>query len=577
MIKYTLNGEVLNNSNNKKPNIIVILADDMGFSDIGSYGSEIKTPNIDKLASNGLSFSQMYNNARCCPSRASLLTGLSPHQAGIGHMTGGLTVPGYEGFLSNNSVTIAQILKSSGYETIMSGKWHVGDNPQDEGGPDLPPPMKRGFDNLYGFGPGCRSYFYSPTMWENDKEVEQENTDFYLTNEITDNAIKMIQKTSNSDKPFFCYLAYTAPHWPLQAPQSDIEENLGQYMKGWDYTRTARHEQLKKLKILDSKWEITPRDSAVPEWKNSKHQNWEDLRMSVYAAQIKIMDQGIGKLLDTLENLKINDNTIIMFLSDNGGCAEFLIEDPDPLNKYKLIDMGAKMTFDGKPVKVGNDPSINPGPDDTYSSYDVGWANVSNTPFRMYKRWLHEGGISTPFIIHWPSKIKTPKIIHEPFHITDITATCIDVAEAKYPSEFNGNTISPLEGETLLPLINDIKKKRDKSICLEHEGNKAIREGEWKLVSEFDKPWELYNINDDRTELNDLSQKNPEIVKSMNSKFDDWAKRCNVLPWKDVISLNTKKGAEMITTNGTFPMHSEHGHSIPIESTLPINFPKKMD
>ena len=196
------------------------------------------------------------------------------------------------------------------------------------------------------------------------------------------------------------------------------------------------------------------------------------------------------------------------------------MEDPDPLNKYKLMDMGAKMTFDGKPVKVGNDPSINPGPDDTHSSYDVGWANVSNTPFRMSKRWLHEGGISTPFIIHWPSKIKTPKIIHEPFHITDITATCIDVAEAKYPSEFNGNTISPLEGETLLPLINDIKKKRDKSICLEHEGNKAIREGEWKLVSEFDKPWELYNINDDRTELNDISQKNPEIVKSMNSKFE---------------------------------------------------------
>lgn len=393
-------------TNEQRPNIVIIMADDMGFSDLGCYGSEIPTPNIDRLAAGGLRFSQMYNQARCCPSRAALLTGLNPHQAGIGHMTGGMGAPGYEGYLSSNSVTVAQVLQASGYRTIMSGKWHVGDNPDDPGGPDLPAPRKRGFDRLYGVAPGTSSYFFSPTMWLDDREVEQDRPDFYLTDEITDYAVDFIDEAAVMDQPFFAYVTYTAPHWPLQAPAPAIEEHRGRYRGGWDATRTARHEEMKGLGILDSKWDITPRDAGVPSWDDAPDKDWEDLRMAVYAAQVRIMDQGVGRILDRLQTLGVEDNTIVMFLSDNGGCAEFLMEDPGPLDGNRLFDMGAQMTYDGSPMRLGNDPSILPGPEDTYSSYDVPWANVSNTPFRMYKRWVHEGGISTPFIVRWPEGIK---------------------------------------------------------------------------------------------------------------------------------------------------------------------------
>ena len=315
----------------KRPNIVLILADDMGFSDLGCYGSEIPTPNLDRLAARGVRFTQMYNFARCCPSRAALLTGLNPHQAGIGHMTGGIPGPvqyqEYQGFLRLDCVTVAQVLQASGYRTSMSGKWHVGDNPADPGGPDMASPRKRGFDRVFGIAGGCGNYYFCDSLWNDDDIVESE-PDFYLTDAISDNAVKMIEESAALGEPFFQYVAYTAPHWPLHAPEEAVARHIGKYRKGWDALRTARHEEMKGLGILDSRWDISPRDEDVAPWGDVSDREWEDLRMAVYAAQVEIMDQGIGRIVSRLESLGVLDDTLVMFLSDNGGCAEFLQEDP---------------------------------------------------------------------------------------------------------------------------------------------------------------------------------------------------------------------------------------------------------
>ena len=383
----------------RRPNIVLILADDMGFSDLGCYGSEIPTPNLDRLAAGGIRFTQMYNFARCCPSRAALLTGLNPHQAGIGHMTGGIPgPPEYQGFLRLDCVTVAQVLRDSGYRTGMSGKWHVGENPAEPGAPEVSSPRRRGFDRVFGIAGGCGSYYFCENLWNDDEIVESE-PGFYLTDAISDNAVRMIEESAALGRPFFQYVAYTAPHWPLHAPEEAVARHVGKYRKGWDALRTARHEEMKGLGILDSRWKISPRDEDVPPWDDASDKEWEDLRMAVYAAQVEIMDQGIGRIVKRLESLGILDDTLVMFLSDNGGCAEYLEEDPT-LPGHRSIEIpGAGTTPDGRRVRTGNYPSIAPGPDDTYLSYDVQWANVSNTPFRRHKRWVHEGGISTPFIV----------------------------------------------------------------------------------------------------------------------------------------------------------------------------------
>ena len=328
----------------KRPNIVLILADDMGFSDLGCYGSEIPTPNLDRLAARGVRFTQMYNFARCCPSRAALLTGLNPHQAGIGHMTGGIPGPvqyqEYQGFLRLDCVTVAQVLQSSGYRTSMSGKWHVGDNPADPGGPDMASPRKRGFDRVFGIAGGCGNYYFCDSLWNDDDIVESE-PDFYLTDAISDNAVKMIEESAALGEPFFQYVAYTAPHWPLHAPEEAVARHIGKYRKGWDALRTARHEEMKGLGILDSRWDISPRDEDVAPWGDVSDNEWEDLRMAVYAAQVEIMDQGIGRIVSRLESLGVLDDTLVMFLSDNGGCAEFLQEDPTLPGHRSLAMPGA--------------------------------------------------------------------------------------------------------------------------------------------------------------------------------------------------------------------------------------------
>ena len=540
---------------NQKPNIILILADDMGFSDLGCFGSEIKTPNLDKLANNGLKFSQMYNTARCCPSRASLLTGVYPHQAGIGHMVGNYGISEYQGYLSNNTATIAEVLRTGGYRTQMSGKWHVGGNAPlrdnenwNPGDREHPTPNQRGFDHFWGTMAGGGNYFSPKTLMDNDKKIDVDTHDFYYTEKITDHAVEMINESVTDSKPFFSYIAYTAPHWPLHAKKEDIEKYQNIYDNGWDKLRQERYKKLKDLGIIKESWNISARDKDAEKWENVVHKEWEASRMEVYAAQIDNLDQGVGRIIESLENNNIRNNTVIMFLSDNGGCAEFLAEDtntPDNL----MFDVPL---WDGTKLKMGNNPNIKPGDRDTFQSYDIGWSNASNTPFRLHKRWVHEGGISTPFIINWPEKIITSNIIERTSHIMDISATIYDIAETNYPSSIESNSIIELEGESFYKnLLENQKQSRSKTIFWEHEGNKAVRKGKWKLVCEENSQWELYDMLDDRTELFDLSNKFPEIVNELSNEYIDWAKRIKVLPWPIIPDQNKKE----LVREGTDHIH----------------------
>ncbi len=368
-----------------KPNIILILADDLGYSDIGCFGAEIATPNLDRLAANGARFSQMYSFARCCPSRAALLTGLHPHQAGIGHMMSDDGARAYQGYLRNDAVTIAEVLKGAGYRTMMAGKWHVGgflpaDEPESwrPGASEHPVPTQRGFDRFFGTLAGAGSFFHPHALVEDDEFVNDFPADFYYTDAISDKAIGMIDEAHDDGMPFFLHLAYTAPHWPLHAWPQDIAKYEGAYRSGWDTLRQHRHEQLNSLGLLDPVWKISPRDADSHPWEAEQNTDWEDLRMAAYAAMIDSMDQGIGRVLAKLDDLSITDDTLIIFLSDNGGCAEYLAEDG-------WIEAYVPSLPDGRPVLIGNHIGLRPGPADTYMSYDLPWANASNSPFRLYK------------------------------------------------------------------------------------------------------------------------------------------------------------------------------------------------
>ena len=363
----------------ERPNIVVILADDLGFSDLGCYGSEIATPAIDSLASGGLRFSQMYNSARCCPSRAALLTGLHPHQAGIGHMvyTMSETNPAYQGFLNESCVTIAEVLRGAGYRTLMSGKWHVARMrvmaqraswPDDR--PAYPLPTERGFDEFFGTISGAGSYYRPTFLMRNEELLDQNELDWYYTDAITDNAVDMVSTALDGDEPFFLYLAYTAPHWPLHAVEEDVARYEDRYRQGWDAIRTARHEELKASGIVDSRWPISARDLDAWPWEDTRYSEWEAHRMAVYAAQIDRMDRGIGKVLDTLRSRDALDDTLIFVLSDNGGAAEFLAEEGPAWRKSEPWSY-ANTTPDGRPVRYGNTPSVKAGGPDTFQSYDV--------------------------------------------------------------------------------------------------------------------------------------------------------------------------------------------------------------
>lgn len=517
-----------------RPNIVLIMVDDMGYSDIGCYGSEIETPNLDCLGERGVRFTQMYNSARCCPTRAALLTGLHPQQAGIGHMVSDLGAPGYQGYLNDRCVTIAEVLRAAGYHTLMSGKWHVGGrylttNPEawHPGESGFPRPIDRGFEHWFGTLCGGGSYFNPHTLMRDDTFIKPEGDPFYYTDTIADNAVTMIERQASGPEPFFLYVSYTAPHWPLHALPEDIERYRGRYAQGWDTIRTQRHEKLKSMGILNPKWPISRRDEQAPPWAEVREKDWEDSRMAVYAAQIDRMDQSVGKIMNKLGEMDIEENTLVMFLSDNGGCAELLREDGAP-------GTAIRHTRDGRPVRVGNSSDIAPGADDTFMSYDLPWANASNTPFRLYKHWVHEGGISTPFIARWPEVIRPGGIFHQPTHIIDVMATCLDAAGVPYPDDYEGRRILSYEGESVMPVFRGERWSREREICWEHEGNRAVRQNQWKLVSKHPGRWELYDMSEDRTELNDLANRYPDKVKELEAIYNVWAERCGVLPWEKI-------------------------------------------
>ena len=511
--------------------MILVLVDDMGFADLGLMGSEINTPNIDALARNGLLFSSMYNCARCCPTRAALLTGLYPHNAGIGHMGANLGTPAYQGYLRNDAATIAELMRAGGYRTLMSGKWHVGGDfwarlvdTWRVGDVDRPTPRQRGFDRFYGIIDGVTNFFSPHFIMEDDNRVEVSPTDFYFTDAITEKAIGMIEGSVADEKPFFLYLAHAAPHWPLHAHEEDIARYDGVYNKGWDKIRTARHEEMLSRGVLQHKWNISPRDNAAPAWGDVEAKDWEASRMAVYAAMIDCMDQSIGRVMATLRRLNIAENTLILFLSDNGGCAEFMAED----GWAKFMP---DITNDGRKIEMGNRPNLRPGGPLTYMSYDLPWANVSNAPFRLFKHWVHEGGISTPMIAHWPKRIKKPSVIHTPCHVIDLLPTILEAAGIAYPAEYGGAEIQKLDGESLMPLIAGRDWQRERPLYWEHEGNAAIRIENFKLVRKFNQPWELYDMDADRTELNNLMSRNDSLTDKLLREYGHWEMATGVMDW----------------------------------------------
>ena len=538
------------NTNSKKPNVIVILTDDMGYSDIGCFGSEIRTPNIDRLAKNGLRFTQFYNTARCSPSRASLLTGLYPHQAGMGHLsTENYKEPGYTDDLSKNSVTMAEVFQEAGYATFLTGKWHISKNQSTEGDRSNWP-CQRGFQRFFGTLNGSGS-FYDPGTLISNKNFIFPSKEFYYTSAISDTAVKFINENPKQ-KPFFLYMAYTAAHWPMHAPENEVKKYKGMYDKGWDVIRNNRFEKLKKLGLISDKAVLTERSVTIPEWKDEPMKEWQVKRMEVYAAMIDIMDQGIGKVISALEKKGELANTVIFYMHDNGGCAE-------PLNSAQTeipatVEQNAGMPYAADSVFVGKQPiytrdgrfirsgkGVMPGNADSWVAYGEEWANVSNTPFRLYKLWTHEGGIATPLIVHWPKGLKLKgQICRQPGHLIDIMATCVDIAGITYPKKFNGNDVQPYEGKSLLPAFKNKTIKRD-FIFWEHEGNRAIRIGNWKLVSRAQKnkvftstdenAWELYNMDIDPTETFDMASKYPQKVKSLSDMWEKEAIRTQAKPW----------------------------------------------
>ncbi|AUQ66221.1 arylsulfatase [Phaeobacter inhibens] len=518
-----------------RPNVILILADDMGFADLGCTGSEIQTPNIDALARGGVMLSAMYNCARCCPTRASLLTGLYPHNAGVGHMGANLGTPAYQGFLRNDSATIAEHLRASGYATLMSGKWHVAGDFEPRsvdhwriGDVEHPTPRQRGFDRFYGIMDGATHFFSPHYMLEDDSRVETFPDDFYFTDAITHKAIGMIEGAVADEKPFFLYLAHTAPHWPLHAHPEDIAKYDGVYDKGWDHIRTARHETMNGQGVFQRSWDISPRDSTVHGWEQEKNQDWEASKMATYAAMVDRMDQSIGTLIAALKRLGQFDNTLILFLSDNGGCAEFMAEDG-------WAKFYPDKTHDGRQITMGNVTGLRPGDAQTFQSYDKPWANVSNAPFRLYKHYVHEGGISTPLVAHWPKGFKPRGNAHAACHVVDILPTILEAAGAAYQTEVGGHDIQPLQGESLLGLFQGKDWQRAQPIFFEHEGNAAIRLGQFKLVRLHDCPWELYDIEADRTELTNLAGLTPALENDLIRQYQTWADAAGVLDWNEAL------------------------------------------
>ena len=546
----------------EKPNVLLIMADDLGYSDLGSYGGEIKTPNLDELAYNGVRFTQMYNSARCSPSRASLMTGLYPHQAGIGFFAGDRpnNPPGYRGKLQPRAVTVAEVLKQSGYRTFMTGKWHVGE----------PAPTEQGFEQFYGFDHGYAANSWNEDMMirlpEGADKIEYGDGEFFDSDAFTDYALKFIKDAEKEtpDKPWFTFVSYHAPHFPVQAPQKYINRYKKKYQAGWDQLREERLARMKRIGILPEDAELSPRSSiplprvakehgvpgdleSNPAWSEIPDDRQKDLarRMAVYAGMVDNMDDNIGRMVEHLRETGELDNTLILFVSDNGACAEwgpYGFDLPQRMLDAKKPGQGIGGGTPGLPSKLYKGEELDEmGGPGTGIAYGSGWANVSNTPWSEYKHYTYEGGIGTPFIAHWPDKIKGKTegaIRHQPSFLFDITATIIDVAGADYPEKFDGNEIEPLEGKSLMPVMFG-RTLEERPLVYEHTGNAAIRYGDWKMVGKnvldgqgmVDNPdWKLYNIAEDRSEIYDLSAEYPQVLDKLEQKFMKEAERTYIFP-----------------------------------------------
>jgi arylsulfatase len=498
---------------NDQPNIVLIMADDMGFSDLGCYGSEIDTPNIDRLAGEGVRFSQFYNAARCCPTRASLLTGLYPHQAGVGHMRADLDLPAYRGHLNDRCVTIAEVLGQAGYDTAMVGKWHLG-QAYDQW------PLAKGFDRYTGLLDGASHYFdpppsralvrdnkpFAPKSVDRYESRSHLQPDFYMTDFFSDWAARYTKEHARGESPFFLYLSYTAPHWPIHAPRRTIEKYRGRFMEGWDALREQRHRRLVESGLVSERWTLPPRDSRVPAWSEVEDREAWDHKMAAYAAMVDRMDHGIGRVLQALDEQGVAENTLVLFLSDNGAAS----------------------------IGLGKNANAPPGSPESYMGYHRPWANLSDTPFRKYKIWTHEGGIATPFIARWPGRSEPGSVSHEPGHVMDVMPTCLEAAGASYPSSFEGRSVTPPAGRSLTPVLQGESRDGHDALYWSHTDNHAVRSGRWKLVSANGRDeWQLYDMEADRTETNDLASKRPDAVSALAQQHEQWRERVGVLPWSE--------------------------------------------
>ena len=486
-----------------RPNFVIIMADDMGLSDLGCYGGEIATPNLDRLAQNGLRFTRLYNNNMCTVTRAALLTG-TYHTVALRNKA-----------INPRCATLAESLHAAGYATRMSGKWHLANIDDHKSWP-----CQRGFEEFYGTIHGACSFFAPASLLRNNSDASDDfkKPDYYYTDAISNNAESMISNAPK-DKPLFMYVAYTAPHWPLHALKEDIAKYKGKYAKGWDALRKERYARMLKLGIISKDVPLSPRNPKVPAWPDAEAPTWQQHRMEVYAAQIDRMDQGIGRIVGSLKASGRLENTVLMFLIDNGGChVEYTTNRKGPYLPEK--------TRAGKPLRPGNIPGLMPGPEDTYQSYGYGWANASNTPFRLYKQFCHEGGIRTPLIVHWPAGLKTkPGSVTEQIgHVFDLMPTCLDLAEAKPLAQIKGNPTYPMNGKSLAPVFRNQPCEAHGVLYWDHAQGAAIRKDGWKLVRAGRKngKWELYRIDEDRVELNNLAKKHPETVKTLSTEWAAW-------------------------------------------------------
>jgi arylsulfatase len=553
----------------RPPHVVLIVADDLGYSDLGSYGGEIDTPQLDRLALAGVRLTRFYVTPRCSPTRAALLTGRWPHQAGVGHLNHDWGRPAYSGAIRQEVPTIAEQLRGYGYATYMAGKWHLTPGLSRDGSPPageeaLTTPLRRGFDRFYGTLAGSGSHFEPPHLYDDDRPARLDAAaGRTLTAELGERGARFVAEhlATSPERPFFLYLAFTAPHWPLHAEAGEIARYDGRFDAGWDALRAARFARMRDLGVIAADAELPPRDPGVEAWTEVAERDWQARRMAAYAAMVTTMDRAVGRVVAALDQRGVLDETLILFLSDNGACAEEL------RGVYRFAPLVLPIperTADGREIRVGDEPSIVPGPADTFSTYGRGWAHLSNTPLRLYKHWTHEGGIAAPFFVHWPEGLpgRAGAIVHAPAHVVDVAATLIALAargeesadagdgdRTRNGGAGGGGNLRPADGDTgdevearehhaasrsLLPLLRG-QELEPRTMFWEHEGNRAVLDGRWKLVSRWPGSWELFDLEADRSETTDLAAADPDRVAALDRAWQRWAAAVGVEPWPLVV------------------------------------------